>query len=142
MPNENPPPQSFFAEIETVLHALSLYGAAGIAAFGWAMGWLMGVPSGRWLPLWFCAALVIYNADRLRRDPADTVNLPARTAASARLRTASAVTLTLAALVLNRDSHLGTAIGFLLSHIIIGAIVSLGYSIPILGFRWKDISSP
>ena len=138
MPNENPPPRSFFAEIETVLHALSLYGAAGIAAFGWAMGWLIGVPTAPWLPLWFCAALVIYNADRLRRDPADALNVPARTAASARLRTASAVTLTLAALVLiglpawQRD-------WVTLALIIGGSIVSLGYSIPVLGFRWKDV---
>ena len=138
MPNENPPPPSLFAEIETVLHALSLYGAAGLAAFGWAMGWLMGVPAAEWLPLWFCAALLIYNADRLRRDPADALNVPARTAASVRLRGASSVTLTLAALVLiglpvwRRD-------WVILVLIIIGAIISLSYSIPILGFRWKDL---
>jgi 4-hydroxybenzoate polyprenyltransferase len=138
LPNENPPPQSFFAEIETVLHALSLYGAAGIAAFGWAMGWLLGLSAAHWLPLLFCAALVIYNADRLRRDPADILNVPARTAASARLRRASAVTLTLAALVLiglpalRREWEI---LGFVLG----GALISLGYSIPILGFRWKDI---
>ena len=138
MPNENPPPPSLFAEIETVLHALSLYGAAGLAAFGWAMGWLMDVPAAEWLPLWVCAALLIYNADRLRRDPADALNVPARTAASVRLRGASSVTLTLAALVLiglpvwRRD-------WVILVLIIIGAIISLSYSIPILGFRWKDL---
>ena len=138
MPNENPPPRSIFAEIETVLHALSLYGAAGLAAFGWAVGWLLGVPTAPWLPLWFCAALLIYNADRLRPDPADALNVPARTAASARLRTASSVTLTLAALVLiglpvwRRD-------WMVLACILGGSITSLGYSIPILGFRWKDI---
>ena len=138
MPNENPPPQSIFAEIETVLHALSLYGAAGLAAFGWAMGWLINLPNAEWLPLWFCAALLIYNADRLRHDPADALNVPARTAASARLRTASIVTVALAALVLiglpvwRRD-------WLTLTLIIGGSIVSLGYSIPILGFRWKDV---
>ena len=138
MPNENPPPRSIFAEFETVLHALSLYGAAGIAAFGWAMGWFLRVDVVPWLPLWFCAALLIYNADRLRRDPADALNVPARTAASARLRTASSVTLALAALVLvglpaaRRDwLTLGLVIG--------GAVVSLGYSIPIFGFRGKDV---
>ena len=137
MPNENPPPRSIFAEIETVLHALSLYGAAGLAAFGWGIGWFF-VSAESWLPLWFCAALLIYNADRLRRDPADALNVPARTAASARLRTAGFVTLILAALVLvglpvwRHDwLTLGLVIG--------GAIISLGYSIPILGFRWKDV---
>ena len=138
MPNENPPPRSIFAEIETVFHALSLYGAAGIAAFGWAMGWFLGVDAAPWLPLWFCAGLVIYNADRLRRDPADALNLPARTAAGARLRTASAATLALAAVVLiglpawRRD---WVALYFICA----GAIISLGYSIPVLGFRWKDL---
>ena len=138
LPNENPPPRPIFAEIETVLHALSLYGAAGIAALGWAMGWLIGLSAAHWLPLWFCGGLLIYNADRLRLDPADTLNLPARTAASARLRRASTVTLTLAALVLiglpalRREWEI---LGFVLG----GALISLGYSIPILGFRWKDI---
>ena len=138
MPIENPPRRAIFAEIETVLHALSIYGAAGIAAFGWAMGWLIGLPTAHWLPLWFCAALVIYNADRLRRDPADTLNLPARTAASARLRRASAVTLALAAFVLiglPALRHEWTTLSCILG----GAFISLGYSIPLLGFRWKDI---
>ncbi len=138
MPNENPSPRSFFAEIETALHALSLYGAAGLAAFGWAMGWLINLPSAEWLPLWFCAALLIYNADRLRRDPADALNVPARTAATKRLRTASTVAAALATLVLiglpvwRRD-------WLTLTLIIGGSIVSLGYSIPIFGFRWKDV---
>ncbi len=138
MPNENPPPRPIFAEIETVLHALSLYGAAGIAAFGWAMGWLMELDTLRWRPLWFCGALLIYNADRLRRDPADALNVPARTAASARLRTASAVTLTLAALVLiglpvwRRDWPT-------LAIILGGSVICLGYSIPLVGYRWKDV---
>ena len=138
MPNENPPPQSFFAEFATVIHALSLYGAAGIAAFGWAMGWLTGAPAADWLPLWFCAALLIYNADRLRRDPADALNVPARTAASARLRAASiavlaAAAFTLIALPLRRWDW--TKIECILT----GAIVALGYSIPIFGIRWKDV---
>ena len=138
MPNENPPPRPIFAEIETVLHALSLYGAAGLAAFGWAMGWLLGLPTAPWLPLWFCAALVIYNADRLRRDPADALNVPARTTASARLRRASAVTLALAGLVLIGLPALRRE-WTVLACILGGAFISLGYSIPILGFRWKDI---
>jgi len=138
LPNENPPRPAFFERIVTLLHALNLYGAVGLAVFGWAIGALIDQPTGQWVPLWFCAALLIYNADRLRRDPADAFNVPARTAASARLRTASAVTLTLAALVL---------IGFPLSRrdwvmlyfICAGAIISLAYSIPVLGLRGKDI---
>ena len=118
MPTENPTPPSIFAEIETALHALHIYGAAGLAAFGWAMGWLLETAARPWVPLWFCGGLLIDNADRLRRDPADAVNVPARTAASARYRTASRIALTLA-LVLGGGA--------------------LGYSIPILGFRWSII---
>ena len=138
MPNENPLPRSIFAEFETVLHALSLYGAAGIAAFGWAMGWFLRVDVVPWLPLWFCAALLIYNADRLRRDPADALNVPARAAACARLRTASGITLALAVLVLiGLPAWRGDWV--LLYFICGGAVISLGYSIPVLGWRWKDI---
>ncbi len=138
MPNENPSPQSFFAEFATVLHALSLYGAAGIAVFGWAMAALVGESAAHWLPLWFCAALVIYNADRIRRDPSDALNVPARAAASARLRTAGSVTLAVAALVLvalpawRRD-------WLTLALVLGGSVVCLGYSIPVLGVRWKDV---
>ncbi len=102
------------------------------------MGWFLGLPTGHWLPLWFCAALLIYNADRLRRDPADVLNLPLRTAASARLRRASAATVALAALVLIGlpALHREWAV---LACILGGSIISLGYSIPLVGFRWKDI---
>jgi len=138
LPTETSPPRSFFTEIETALHALHLYGAAGLAVFGWALGWLLAIEPGHWLPLWFCGALLIYNTDRLRRDPADALNLPARTAASARWRTASQITLALAAAVLlglpvwRREwLTLGLVLG--------GGIFSLGYSLPILGFRWKDV---
>ena len=96
MPTENPTPPSIFAEIESALHALHIYGAAGLAAFGWAMGWLLETAARPWVPLWVCGGLLIDNADRLRRDPADAVNVPARTAASARYRTASRIALTLA----------------------------------------------
>lgn len=138
MPTENPPPRPILPEIETVLHALHIYGAAGLAAFGWAMGWLVDIDARHWVPLWFCAGLVIYNADRLRRDPADALNLPARTAASARYRTASIVTLTLAALGL-----IGLPVWrrewLTLALVLGGGVCALGYSIPILGFRWKDL---
>lgn len=138
MPTENPTLRSFFAEIETALHALHIYGAAGLAAFGWAMGWLLETDARHWVPLWFCGGLLVYNADRLRRDPADAVNVPARTAASARHRPASLVALTLAAFVLiglpvwRRD-------WLTLALVLGGGACALGYSIPILGFRWKDL---
>lgn len=138
MPNENPTPRSCFAEIETVFLTLHFYGAAGIAAFGWSMGSLLGIDASAHLPLWLCAALLIYNADRLRRDPADALNVPARSAASARLRRLSAGTLLAAAVVL-----LGIPVWrrdwFTLGLILLGGVVSLGYSLPPVGWRWKDL---
>ena len=119
------------------LHALSLYVAAGITSFGWALCRLAGWDARPWLPLWFCAALLIYNADRLWSDPADVWNLPRRTAASARLRSPAAALTVLAALVLillpimRRD-------WITLALALCGAIVSLNYSRPLLGFRFKD----
>ena len=82
------------------------------------MGWLLETAARPWVPLWFCGGLLIDNADRLRRDPADAGNVPARTAASARYRTASRIALTLA---------------------LSGGGGALGYSIPILAFRWSII---
>jgi len=132
------PRRSIFREIEIVLHALSLYGALGIAAFGWAVCRLLDWSVLPWIPLWSCAALLIYNADRLHPDPVDLVNIPQRAAASARWRRWSWVVCAGAAAflvvypVLMRD-------WLSLGLIIAGAIVSLNYSIPILGFRWKDV---
>ena len=138
MPIENPPRRAIFAEIETVLHALNLYGAAGIVAFGWAMGRFLGADPAPWLPLWFCAALLIYNADRLRTDPADALNIPERAAACARLRPAIRVTVIGAALLLIGlpvwRQDLGT-LGLVLG----GSVVALGYSLPPRGWRWKDV---
>jgi 4-hydroxybenzoate polyprenyltransferase len=138
LPNENPPPPRFFAETETLLHALQLYGAGGIAAFGWAMGALLGLDAAPWLPLWFCAALLIYNVDRLRPDPADAINLPQRAAACARWRGVIRTVVGLAA---------GGLVGLpiwrqdwiTLTLVLGGSIVCLGYSIPVLGVRWKDV---
>ncbi len=102
------------------------------------MGWLLETDTLHWVPLWFCGGLLIYNADRLRRDPADAINLPVRSAASARYRTASLVTLALAVLVL-----IGLPVWhrhwLLLGLVLGGGLVALGYSIPVLGFRWKDV---
>ncbi|HYR57942.1 MAG TPA: UbiA family prenyltransferase, partial [Chthoniobacteraceae bacterium] len=91
-----------------------------------------------WLPLWFCGALLIYNVDRLRRDPADALNVPQRESATQRLRGASALTAALAAAVLvalpvlRRD-------WITLALVLGGALVCLSYSIPLPGFRLKDV---
>ena len=121
----------------TSLHALSIYVAAGIASFGWALCHFAGWDATPWLPLWFCAALLIYNADRLWSDPADVWNLPDRTAASARLRSIAGGLITLAAIVLTilpivRGDWITLALT------LAGALVCLNYSRPLLGFRFKD----
>ena len=121
-----------------LLHTLSIYGALGITAFGWAMGQLFNWEVGPWMPYWFCAALLVYNADRLRRDPADALNIPLREAAAARLRVLSFIVLIASALVLVvlpivwRD-------WLTLVLVLGGALVSLNYSIPLFGFRFKDV---
>ena len=121
----------------TALHALSIYVAAGIASFGWALCQFAGWDARPWLPLWFCAALVIYNADRLWRDPADAWNLPQRTATTARLRGVAGALTVFAALVLTvlpivRGDWITLALT------LGGALVCLNYSRPLLGFRFKD----
>lgn len=130
--------RSILRELEILLHALCLYGAIGIAAFGWAVCRLLDWSVKPWVPLWFCSALLIYNADRLRSDPADNLNIPHRAAASRRWRGLSRAVLVLAAAflvvwpIVSRD-------WLTLGLIIAGAVVSLNYSIPLLGFRWKDV---
>ncbi len=125
-------------EAETLLHVLHLYGSAGIAAFGWAVCHLLDWPAAPWLPLWFCAALLIYNTDRLRSDPADALNIPHRAAASTRWRGLSGAVGIAAAVFLivwpifTRDwLTLGLVLG--------GTLICLNYSIPLLGLRWKDV---
>ncbi len=121
-----------------MLHTLSIYGALGITAFGWAIGRILDWETGPWMPFWFCAALLVYNADRLRRDPADALNIPLREAAAARLRVLSFIVLGISALVLvglpilRRD-------WLTLALVVGGALVSLDYSIPLFGFRFKDV---
>jgi 4-hydroxybenzoate polyprenyltransferase len=125
-------------QAEDFLHALHLFGAAGIAAFGWAICQLLGLPAEPWVPLWFCAGVLVYNVDRLRRDPADGFNLPQRARATRRLRrlsflltAASAVTL-LAVPIWRRDWST-------LALILLGVPVVLNYSIPFRGRRLKDV---
>src|SRR5207244_4181188 len=112
--------------------------ATGIAAFGWAVCRLLDWSVEPWLLLWFCSALLIYNADRLKPDPVDVINIPKRAASSMRWRGLSRTVLICAAVILliypviMRD-------WLSLGLIIVGSIVSLNYSIPILGFRFKDV---
>ncbi len=120
------------------LHALAIYVAAGIASFGWALCTLAGWDAQPWVPFWFCGALLIYNVDRLRPDPADALNLPERTAAVERLRpwcagiAAIAAAVLVALPLLRRDWTT-------LALVIAGAVGCLNYSIPIFGFRLKNV---
>ena len=125
-------------EVEVLLHALSLYGAIGVAAFGWGVCCLLEWEAKQWLPLWFCAVLVIYNADRLRPEPADVVNIPLRTASSRRLRGISFGICAVAAVFLFAFP-LFTRDWLTFSLVIGGAVTCLNYSIPLFGFRWKDV---
>ncbi len=124
--------------IERAIHTLHLYGAAGIACFGWAVCRLLGCEARPWLPLWFCAALVVYNIDRLRRDPADEVNTPARAASARSLRGWSmAVTLAAGGVLLGLPLWRGD--GRTLAAALAGSAICVHYSIPFRGRRWKDV---
>ncbi|MES2572461.1 MAG: UbiA family prenyltransferase [Verrucomicrobiota bacterium] len=127
-----------FRLFERLFHGLHLYGAAGIAAFGWSICRLLDWQAAPWLPLWFCAALLIYNADRLRHDPADKFNVPLREATTRRFRAASFTLLTvaLALLVIWPAAHRDW---MTLGLVVAGGVICLNYSIPILGFRFKEL---
>jgi hypothetical protein len=126
------------ADLAALFQTLCFFVAAGIASFGWAICHLLGWPAAPYLPLWFCSALLIYNADRLRRDPADALNIPRRAAASARSRKLSLAVLAGAVVVL-----VGLPIvrgdWLTLGLIAAGTPVCLGYSAPIFGIRFKDV---
>ena len=120
------------------LHTLSIYLAAGIASFGWALSALVGWDADPWLPYWFFGALLAYNADRLRHDPADGLNLPERTAAVERLRPMCAgLALVAAAILLVLPLLHRDWMTFAL--VIVGAFGCLSYSIPTFGMRFKDV---
>ena len=120
------------------LHTLHLYGAAGIVCLGWALARTLGFPCARYAPLWLAGALLVYNCDRLKCDPADVFNLPLRVRRHAKLRHAGLVVVAASALVL-----LAWPLFFrdrtLLALTLGAAVVSLGYSFPLLGFRFKDV---
>ncbi len=124
--------------LETALHTLHLPGAAAIASFGWAVCDLLGWQAAPWLGLWSAGALLVYNIDRLRRDPADGINTPQRERASLRLRFPAGLIAALSAgmlvawPVLKRD-------WLTLSLVLAGGTVCLGYSIPLFGRRLKAV---
>ena len=109
-----------------------------MAAFGWGVCQLLDWDASPWLPLWFCGALLIYNADRLRSDPADALNVPRRVAAMQRLHGSSTLLVALSAVVLLAVPIL-RGDWITLALVIGGALVCLSYSIPVLGFRLKEV---
>ncbi len=120
------------------MHALHVYGAVGIAVFGWSLGRWAGFDSAHLLPLWLAGALLVYNLDRLKRDPADRVNTPERVSAHGMLRPWSWLLAGLGAVVLvawplwTGDAGMLVLIGVALP-------LSLSYSFPFLGQRMKDV---
>ncbi|MGB8356923.1 MAG: UbiA family prenyltransferase [Chthoniobacteraceae bacterium] len=122
----------------TLAQTFSIYGACGIVCFGWMLSSLLDFDCRPYAMLWFSSALFIYNLDRLKTDPADPINIPQRSRTAARYRKISAVVAVLAAVailvipLLERD--------LLMSALTIGGcIFCVNYSIPLLGFRFKDI---
>ena len=127
-----------FPSLIASLHALAIYIAAGIASFGWALSTLTGWDARPWVPFWFCGALLIYNVDRLRRDPADALNLPGRSASIERLRPVCAGLAAISAAILLvlplwRHDWMTFAL------VIAGTVGCLNYSIPMFGVRLKNV---
>lgn len=120
------------------VHALHIYGAVGIAAFGWSLGRRAGFATGRLLPLWLAGALVVYNLDRLKRDPADCVNTPDRVRRHGTLRWWSwLLTAAGAAVLVLWPLWIGNAGLLLMTGLALP--VSLSYSFPLMGPRLKDV---
>ena len=100
--------------------------------------WVWGWPSADYVWIWAGAAVLVYNVDRLRNDPADAVNVPKRQATTERHRLASMTLAAAGALailllpMLRRDwLLLGMTLG--------GGAICMGYSLPINGLRLKDL---
>jgi len=110
----------------------------GIAVFGWSLGRWAGFASGRLLPLWLAGALVVYNLDRLKHDPADWVNTPGRVSAHGMLRGWSWLLAGAGAVVLV-GWPLWTGDAGLLVLTAVAVPLSLSYTFPLLGQRMKDV---
>jgi 4-hydroxybenzoate polyprenyltransferase len=120
------------------MHTLHIYGAVGIAAFGWSLGRRAGFATGGLLPLWLAGALVVYNLDRLKRDAADCVNTPERVRWHGTLRRWSWL-LTWAGVVVLVLWPLWMENWGLLLLTGLALPVSLSYSFPLMGPRLKDV---
>jgi 4-hydroxybenzoate polyprenyltransferase len=129
---------TFIRKCGIALQTLSIYGAIGIVSFGWTLSRLLHFECIRYVPLWFFSALFIYNLDRLKKDPADLINTPARSQSAANFRKISrALTLISAAAlvvvpILEKD-------WLMLLLTTGGAVVCMNYSVPMFGVRFKDI---
>lgn len=127
-----------FCGIPTAAATLHFYGAAGIACLGWALARLLHFGNAHDIAILFAGALLIYNIDRLKPDPADAINVPGRSENSARLQRASLVVAAVSACALAaiplvmRDWLLLLLTGA-------GAFVCVNYSVPVFGFRLKDV---
>ena len=103
-----------------------------------ALGHWAGFASGRLLPLWLAGALVVYNLDRLKRDPADRANTPERVRWHGLLRRWSWLLAVLgAAVLLLWPLWIGN--GWLLLLTVLALPLSLSYSFPLFGPRMKDV---
>jgi 4-hydroxybenzoate polyprenyltransferase len=120
------------------VQALHIYGAVGIAAFGWSLARWTGFDPARQLPLWVAGALVVYNLDRLKRDSADRVNTPERAHWHGTMRLWSWAMAGAGAAVLVAWP-LWIKSGGLLLLTALALPVSLSYSFPIMGTRLKDV---
>jgi 4-hydroxybenzoate polyprenyltransferase len=126
------------ADAVHAVHALQLYGAAGIVAFGWALSRMLGFSCAPFAPLWFWGALLVYNLDRLKHDPSDALNTPGRLRRHNELR-ATSIALALTSVLMLILFPVSRGQWLLLFLTLAAAVVSLSYSFPIFGFRFKDV---
>jgi 4-hydroxybenzoate polyprenyltransferase len=128
----------FLKKMGEIVQILSIYGACGIVTFGWALSKMLHFSCKAYAPLWFCAALFIYNLDRLKTDPADLINTPRRIRTAAKLRKISAAVAATAALSLVAVPVLqGDRLMMALT--VCGGLFCANYSFALLGLRFKDV---
>ena len=107
-------------------------------AFGWTLSRLLHFDCGHYLPLWLAGALCVYNVDRLKIDPADAINTPERARRCAQLRKAGTLIAAVSAgMILAIPAWFHDWLLFFLA--LGGGLVCLNYSVPLLGFRFKEI---
>ena len=129
---------NFLKNTGSVVQTLSIYGACGIVAFGWVLSRLLHFGCKTYAPLWFCAAIFIYNLDRLKTDPADPLNTPRRIRNTAKLRKVSIAMAVAAAATLVLTPVLQG--DWLMTGLVVaGGLFCANYSLSLLGFRFKDL---